>query len=129
MVPRWSLRTGFSRACAPPILRTWLHQVYFIRMHQDASGLFRYVQVPWLQVVAGSRKVDIRLPGKENSNSHGARPVHQIISRINWIRTSRLSINNSLSGCRFLVTGGFGWFHVLDVSGFRFQVSGFRARV
>jgi hypothetical protein len=98
-------------------------------MHQDASGLFRYVQVPWLQVVAGSRKVDIRLPGKENSNSHGARPVHQIISMINWIRTSRLSINNSLSGCRFLVTGGFGWFHVLDVSGFRFQVSGFRARV
>ena len=24
-----------------------------------------------------NRKVDIRLPGKENSNSHGARPVHQ----------------------------------------------------
>ena len=23
-----------------------------------------------------SRKVDIRLPGKGNSNSHGARPVH-----------------------------------------------------
>ena len=28
------------------------------------------------------RKVDIRLPGKGNSNSHGARPVHQIISMI-----------------------------------------------
>ena len=26
-----------------------------------------------------TRKVVIRLPGKENSNSHGARPVHQII--------------------------------------------------
>ena len=45
------------------------------------------------------RKVDIRLPGKGNSNSHGARPVHQkIITLIKWIRTRRLSIKNSLSG-------------------------------
>ena len=43
------------------------------------------------------RKVDIRLPGKGNSKSHGARPVHQIISMIKWIRTRRLSIENSLS--------------------------------
>jgi len=43
------------------------------------------------------RKVDIRLPGKGNSTSHGARPVHQIISMKQWIRTSRLSIKNSLS--------------------------------
>jgi len=43
-------------------------------------------------------KVDIRLHGKGNSNSHGARPVHQIISMIKWIRTSRLSIKSSL--CR-----------------------------
>ena len=41
------------------------------------------------------RKVDVRLPGKENSNSHGARPVHQIIWMIKWIRASRLSIKNS----------------------------------
>ena len=27
-------------------------------------------------------KVDVKLPGKWNSNSHGARPVHQIISMI-----------------------------------------------
>jgi len=27
-----------------------------------------------------NRKVDKRLPGKEKSNSHGARPVHIIIS-------------------------------------------------
>ena len=40
------------------------------------------------------RKVDIRLPGKGNSNSHGARPVHQ---KHRWIRTSRLSIKNSFS--------------------------------
>ena len=41
-----------------------------------------------------SRKVDIRLRGKGDSNSHGARPVHQ---KHRWTRTSRLSIMNSLS--------------------------------
>ena len=30
-------------------------------------------------------------------NSYGARPVHIIITMIKWIRTSRLSIKNSLS--------------------------------
>ena len=44
-----------------------------------------------------ARKVDVRLLGKGNSNSHGARPVHLIITMIKWIRTSRLSIKNSLS--------------------------------
>ena len=44
------------------------------------------------------KKVDIRLPRQGNSNSHGARPVHLIISMIKWIRTSRLSIKNSLPG-------------------------------
>jgi len=43
------------------------------------------------------RKVDIRLHGKENSNSHGARPVYYNIYSMWWIRTSRLSIKNSLS--------------------------------
>jgi len=51
---------------------------------------------------AGPMQVDVRLPGKGNSNPHGARPVHQIISMIKWIRTSRLSIKNSLS------LGGWG---------------------
>ena len=37
------------------------------------------------------RKVYIRLPAKGTSNSHGARPVHQLNSMIMWIRTSRLS--------------------------------------
>ena len=41
-----------------------------------------------------SRKV--RLPGKGNSNFHGARPVDLIITMIKWIR-GRLSIKNSLS--------------------------------
>ena len=43
------------------------------------------------------RKVDVRLPGKGNSNCHGAKPVHLIITMIKLIRTSRLSINHSLS--------------------------------
>jgi hypothetical protein len=30
------------------------------------------------------RKVDVWLPGKGNSKSHGARPVHQIISLLKW---------------------------------------------
>ena len=46
------------------------------------------------------RKVDVRLPGKGDSNSHGARPVHLIITMIKWIRTSRLPIKNSLSAPR-----------------------------
>ena len=50
------------------------------------------------EVGEGPRKVDIRLPEKGNSNSHGARPVYQIISMIEWIRTSRLSMKNTLSG-------------------------------
>ena len=44
-----------------------------------------------------ARKVDVRLPGKGNPDSHGARPVHLVISMMEWIRTSRLSIQNSLS--------------------------------
>jgi len=46
--------------------------------------------------VKDTRKVDVRLPAKGNSNSHGATPVHQLISMIKWIRTSRLSIKNSI---------------------------------
>ena len=47
--------------------------------------------------VSRTRKIDVRLPEKVNSNSHGARPVHLIITMIKWIRASRLSIQNSLS--------------------------------
>ena len=48
------------------------------------------------QLAGITRKVDVRLPGKGNSNSHGARPVHLIITMLKWIRTSRLSTQNSL---------------------------------
>jgi hypothetical protein len=46
--------------------------------------------------MAGTRKLVVRLPGKGNSNSNCARPAHLIITMIKWIRTSRLSIKNSL---------------------------------
>jgi hypothetical protein len=40
------------------------------------------------------RKVGVRLPGKGNSNSRGARLVHLIITMINWIRTRRFSLKD-----------------------------------
>jgi len=45
---------------------------------------------------------------KGNSSSHGARPVHPIITMIKWIRTSRLSIKNSLSSGLYGFTPGTG---------------------
>ena len=45
-----------------------------------------------------TRKVDVRLPGKDHSNSHGAWPVHLIIMTIKWIWTSGLAIKYSLTG-------------------------------
>ena len=60
------------------------------RAEHDEAGVARHCHV------SAFRKVDVRLPGKGNSNSHGARPVHLIITMIKWIRTSRLSIKNSL---------------------------------
>ena len=42
------------------------------------------------------RTGDVRLPGKGNSDSHGARPVHPIITMMKGIRTSRLSMQKSL---------------------------------
>ena len=48
------------------------------------------------RVWEGPRKVGVRRTGIANSTSHGARPVHLIISMIKWIRTSRLTIQNSL---------------------------------
>ena len=54
--------------------------------------------------LAAARKVDVRLPGKGNSNSHDARPVYLIIKMIKWIQTSRLSIKKSLSGSNGIKT-------------------------
>ena len=78
-----------------------------------------------------TEEADIRLPGKGNSNSRGARPVHQIISMMKWIRTSRLPIKYFLSvagggsrrTCGFRVQGSGCR---VQGSGFRVQGSGFR---
>ena len=88
--------------------------------------------------------------GTENSNLHGARPVYQNISMRKWIRTSRLSIKNSLctpwgrrrrcSRNRALRRRARGRRRtrstqirspafVSRVSGFGFRVSGFGLRV
>ena len=37
-------------------------------------------------LVSKTSKIDVRVPGKENSNCHGARPVHLIITMIKWIQ-------------------------------------------
>ena len=50
------------------------------------------------------RKVDVRLPGKGNSNSHGARPVHLIITMIKWIRT--VDVDGEVGGFDVQVEGG-----------------------
>ena len=42
-----------------------------------------------------NRKVDVRLPQRRKFNFYCASPVHLIITMIMWIRTSRLSIQNS----------------------------------
>jgi hypothetical protein len=44
-----------------------------------------------------ARQVDVMLSEKEDSTSHGARPVHLIINMTKWIQTIRLSMKNSLS--------------------------------
>ena len=49
--------------------------------------------------VCTPRKVDVRLSDERNSTPPGARPVHLIITTMKYIRTSRLSIKNSLSVC------------------------------
>jgi len=52
---------------------------------------------PWPTLVLLVLAFTLVVPGKENSNSHGARPVHLIITTIKWTRTGRLAIQNSLS--------------------------------
>jgi len=80
-----------------------------------------------------TRKVDVRLPGKGDSNSHGARPVILIITMIKWIRTSTLSIKNSLCAPSEGLRGKSVYYRVqglgFRVSGFGFRVSGLGFRV
>jgi len=63
---------------------------------RGVAPVFRTRQVDACVALWGLGKVDVRLPGKGNPITHGARPVHLIITMIKWIRTSRLSIKNSV---------------------------------
>ena len=88
---------GSARA-GPRFCSSMLHELWFL------SYVSCFTIVFWLHAGGSGRKVDEGLPGKENFNSHGetpnthgARPVHLIITMIKWIWTSRLSIKNSLS--------------------------------
>jgi len=56
-----------------------------------------HLSQPDSQSLKSNAYPDERLPGKGNSHTHGARPVHVIIKMIRWIRTSRLSTKNYLS--------------------------------
>ena len=78
-------------------LETLTNIVKVVKHVLQCTGLSPVVQNEVCKPDKGARKVDVRLPGKRDSNSHGARPVHLIITMIKWIRTSRLSIKNSLS--------------------------------
>jgi hypothetical protein len=58
-------------------LRTFLmHYVNSSHILSESGKSRNAERDPGWYIEAGQRKVDIRLPGKGNSNSHGARPVH-----------------------------------------------------
>ena len=89
----WTRRVCLTPRACPSIARLVLERLRVGGNHPgDTTRL-----LPTAHILVLARKVDVRLPGKGNSNSHGARPVHPIITTIKWIRTSRLSIKNSLS--------------------------------
>jgi len=54
-----------------------------------------------------TRTVDVKLPGKGNSNSHGARPVRLIIKMIKWSRLAQRTLSLYKIG-RVLGQGSFG---------------------
>ena len=62
----------------------------FPALQCESGKIFSILGFPVLEVVC-------TIAGKEKSNSHDARLVHQIISMIKWVWTSRLSIKNSFS--------------------------------
>ena len=56
--------------------------------HAEEVRRVAQLRLHFLLAIPAVRKVDVRLSGKGNPNSHGARPVRQIISMIKWTRTS-----------------------------------------
>jgi len=76
------------------------------RVRQQVTSLQRSGEAPLISALdkpgavhtVWPWEVDVRLREKGNSKSHGARPVHLIITMIKWIRTSRLSIRRLWRG-------------------------------
>jgi hypothetical protein len=112
-IPVQLQRSSLSDTACPPSLSP-IPDIHFV---PDIYCLGQIFTVP-------PRKV--RLPRKGNSNSHGARPVHQIITIMKLIRTSRLSIENSPS---LLSLSPCSTRRVLTVSGHRLRVYCFAAAV
>ena len=72
-----------------------------------AFRLFAVIRRASTEVWNWGRWVDgLRLPETGNSNSPGARPVHQVIAMIKRMRTSTLSSNNSLPGAVGFISQG-----------------------
>ena len=80
----------------PPKPRVWGKHFW---THRSLEGAVCQAELLGSRICTrtSAEKLDIRLPGKGNSNSRGARLIHQIISMIKLIRTCRLSRKNSLS--------------------------------
>ena len=80
------------------------YSLQHFRILSAAGPRFRCRNCPE-KVRFSARKVDVRLPGKGDSNSHEAWPVYRTITMIKWFQTSRLSTKNSLSGSAIPVWG------------------------
>jgi len=101
-VPLEVRKSGIFKARSP-FFKAFCHipAVYCGDVTKYARDLYKivFLTVPFLKQHVNcdlfSPRV-VRIPGKGNSNSHCARPVHRIIAMIQWSRTSRLSIKNSL---------------------------------
>jgi len=68
---------------------------------KGSTSLWTGLDAFWLaigyQSLSDPRKMNVRLPEEQKSNSRGARQIHLISTMIKWIQTSRLSMKNSLS--------------------------------
>ena len=93
---------------SPSCPRIDREEVQPVAAHARFPQRFQHERLPRCEKVVQSARaftsnldseVDARLPGKGNSNSYGARPVHLITTMIKWIRTSRLSLKKWYS-CR-----------------------------
>ena len=65
---------------------TELHEAYAAAADLPVAPVDGMAALVMEKVRSPPRKVDVMLPGKWNSNSHGARPVHLIITMIKWTR-------------------------------------------